>query len=100
LALYIDGEEDGYELLQQADKLCKEKGVSLLLVNSVVSVNDLITLVWNANISESKSEGELKYWLNIPSNVRHNSSCRYYMNTQNGRMCSKDEGRACGICGG
>jgi len=122
LALYIDGEKDGYELLQQADNLCKEKGVTLLLANSYVSVNDLIELISEAGVgptAESKplpivktnndsqlvpnttnnQDSELKYWITNSSGVRHNSSCRYYMNS-NGRKCSKNEGRACKICGG
>jgi hypothetical protein len=120
LALYIDGEKDGYELLQQADKLCKEKGVTFLLANSYVSVNDLIELIseagmWNhtaeslnnkdSNDSQlisnttKNQDSELKYWITNSSGVRHNSSCRYYMNS-NGRKCSKNEGRACKICGG
>ena len=104
LALYIDGEKNGYELLQQADKLCKEKGVTLLLANCYVSVNDLITLVSVANSGSSDSgvsatKGDSNYWITISSGVRHNSSCRYYMNS-NGRKCTKSEGRACKICGG
>jgi len=42
----------------------------------------------------------LGYWLNTSSNSRHNSACRYYQNTAKGRTCEKDEGKACGICGG
>lgn len=119
LAVYIDGEKGGYELLQQADKLCKEKGVTFLLVNSYVSVNDLIDLISKAgvgsvaesepqpNFADSPStsnatnnqDTELKYWITNSSGVRHNSSCRYYMNS-NGRKCSKNEGRSCKVCGG
>ena len=40
------------------------------------------------------------YWLNLNSNVRHNSSCRNYEGTKNGRHCTADEGKPCGICGG
>ena len=40
------------------------------------------------------------FWLNTNSNARHNESCRYYKNTSKGRACGKDEGKACGICGG
>lgn len=39
------------------------------------------------------------YWITNSSGIRHNSSCRYYQNSQ-GRSCGKDEGRACKICGG
>ena len=100
LALYIDGEKNGYELFQEADNLCKEKEVSLLLINSYVSVNDLIALVLLPKSNSSESENQLNCWYNAVSGVRHNSSCRYYMNTKYGRKCSKSEGRACGICGG
>lgn len=100
LALYIDGDKDGYKLLQEADELCKDKAVSLLLINSYVSVNDLIALVQTARANNSDSKASLNYWLNTNSNVRHNSACRYYINTKSGRKCSKSEGRACGICGG
>jgi endonuclease YncB( thermonuclease family) len=40
------------------------------------------------------------YWLNTSGNTRHNSRCKYFKNTKNGRPCSKDEGKACGTCGG
>lgn len=44
--------------------------------------------------------GDDQYWLNLSSNVRHNSSCEHYQKSRNGRACTKDEGNACGICGG
>ena len=49
---------------------------------------------------EKPIQAEKRYWLNTKTNVRHNSSCRWYRNTKHGRMCTKDEGRACGKCGG
>jgi endonuclease YncB( thermonuclease family) len=45
-------------------------------------------------------EGTGEYWLNTASNVRHNSTCESFKNTKRGRLCSKDEGKACGRCGG
>lgn len=120
LALYLDGEKDGYELLKQAEKLCIEKKVSFILANSYVSVNDLIEMltdagVWEPPVESVKSENplerktvsdsidrqgkDLNYWITNSSGVRHNSSCRFYKNS-NGRACSRDEGRACEICGG
>jgi endonuclease YncB( thermonuclease family) len=42
----------------------------------------------------------LTHWLNTDSGVRHNSSCRYYRATREGRPCAGNVGRACGICGG
>ncbi len=50
--------------------------------------------------SQKSAAPTLGYWLNTSSNVRHNSSCRYFNNTKRGRACSADEGKACGICGG
>ncbi len=44
--------------------------------------------------------GTGEYWLNTASNVRHNSTCDSFKNTKRGRLCSKDEGKACGRCGG
>ena len=44
--------------------------------------------------------GTGEYWLNTASNVRHNSTCESFKNTKRGRLCSKDEGKACGRCGG
>jgi len=49
---------------------------------------------------EAPKAALLDHWLNIPSGVRHNSRCRYFSNTANGRMCTSIEGRACGKCGG
>ena len=46
--------------------------------------------------SQQKTSG---YWITTSSGVRHNSSCRYYMNSK-GRACGPNEGRACKICGG
>ena len=49
----------------------------------------------------TKSSGNGKtYWINSSSGVRHNSSCRWYGNTQEGYFTDKKEGRACKICGG
>lgn len=47
----------------------------------------------------AKPAQEKAYWLTIKSGVRHNSNCRYYQNSK-GRPCTKDEGRACKLCGG
>jgi hypothetical protein len=39
------------------------------------------------------------YWLTSSSRKRHNSSCRYYQNS-NGKPCGPEEGIPCKICGG
>src|SRR5664280_931320 len=51
----------------------------------------------SATLAPTQQQGG--YWLTISSGVRHNSSCRYYMNSK-GRQCGPNEGRACKICGG
>jgi hypothetical protein len=43
---------------------------------------------------------KLAYWINTKSHVRHNSNCQWFKNTKRGRLCSADEGKACGECGG
>jgi hypothetical protein len=40
------------------------------------------------------------HWLNTNTGERHNSSCRWYRNTKNGRMCGPNEGDTCEQCGG
>jgi len=51
--------------------------------------------------NESKTQNrEVNYWI-TSSGKRHNSSCRYYENTQNGHYTtSRDEGYPCKKCGG
>jgi endonuclease YncB( thermonuclease family) len=44
-------------------------------------------------------EPALTHWITIKSRKRHNSSCRYYMNSK-GRLCGPNEGVACKLCGG
>jgi endonuclease YncB( thermonuclease family) len=40
------------------------------------------------------------FWLNTSSGVRHNQRCEYFQNTKKGRLCSPNEGKPCGVCGG
>ena len=40
------------------------------------------------------------YWLNTASDVRHNERCEHFQKTKRGRLCTADEGKPCGICGG
>jgi hypothetical protein len=56
----------------------------------------------NSNNIASTSAGATQsssYWITLSSKKRHNSSCRYYQNS-NGRLCSPEEGIPCKICGG
>lgn len=50
--------------------------------------------------TEGVRESSKVFWLNTNSRVRHNKSCRWFGKTKRGRFCKKEEGRACGICGG
>ena len=43
-------------------------------------------------------DGNGEFWLS-KSGKRHNPDCRYFKKSQ-GNICTKDEGTACGICGG
>lgn len=55
---------------------------------------------WEYRLNKKYPKKVEGYWLNTPTNVRHNSNCKYYQNTKKGRTCGKDEGAPCGICGG
>ncbi|MGK0363912.1 MAG: hypothetical protein ACI85O_000966 [Saprospiraceae bacterium] len=49
---------------------------------------------------QSNPENEEKtYWKSSFSNVRHNSTCRYYQTTR-GESCTRENGIACKKCGG
>jgi len=51
--------------------------------------------------SESVTERPAeKFWLNTKTGKRHNSGCRWYGDTKNGKFCGPDEGVACKVCGG
>jgi len=55
--------------------------------------------VSSPEVQSNQSTGST-YWINSSSNVRHNSSCRYYGNTKHGYYTKEKIGKACGICGG
>lgn len=57
------------------------------------------TAAQNQATTQQAQPAEKAYWMTISSGKRHNSSCRYYHNS-NGRTCTKDEGIPCKICGG
>jgi len=52
------------------------------------------------NLSQWKLPADTggKYWIS-GTDKRHNSSCRYYQKPE-GRLSSKDEGKACKVYGG
>lgn len=50
--------------------------------------------------SDSSRATATAFWLNTGSNARHNSSCRWFGKTKQGRFCGPVEGKACGECGG
>lgn len=54
----------------------------------------------SAGATSKEPRSAERYWINSSSNVRHNSSCRYYGNTKKGYYTTKKVGKACGICGG
>ena len=51
-------------------------------------------------VSPDGPKGEKLYWLNTASDVRHKQRCEHFQKTKRGRLCSADEGKPCGICGG
>lgn len=53
----------------------------------------------SARSTRTVQTSESSYWMTTSSRKRHNSGCRYYK-ASNGRLCTKDEGIACKICGG
>ncbi len=102
LALYIDGDEDAFEKYADAVEACDHYRIKLWLINSHVSVQDLVNLksTPRPEIDRSNDTVAPMYWLNSNSGERHNKSCRYFGNTVSGRYCGENEGRACSTCGG
>lgn len=49
---------------------------------------------------DGTKDQKMSYWLNTSSGVRHNQRCEHFQNTKRGRLCTADEGKPCGICGG
>ena len=49
---------------------------------------------------KAPNEQKMSYWLNTSSSVRHNEHCEHFQKTKRGRLCTADEGKPCGICGG
>lgn len=77
--------------------------------NPFIDHPEWVELIWQID-GESKALSDksyspdeqpaILYWINSSSNVRHNSSCRYYGKTKKGHYSVEEEGKACGICGG
>ena len=66
-----------------------------------VSGDGAITVLADSSVDCANEERTTKtHWLNTASNIRHNSTCRYFRKTKSGRMCEPDEGKACKLCGG
>ena len=57
---------------------------------------------WEYRARQKRERGEpaTRFWLNLTSNIRHNENCEHFRKGTNGRMCTPNEGRACGLCGG
>lgn len=56
--------------------------------------------VSSSSVTRSSTEGQgLTHWVTSSSGKRHNSSCRWYRNS-NGRPATAAEGTACLKCGG
>jgi len=55
--------------------------------------------VYKSYFSKEKTQTQ-KYWYNSKSGVLHNSSCRWFGNTENGYFTEEELGRDCKICGG
>jgi endonuclease/exonuclease/phosphatase (EEP) superfamily protein YafD len=69
-------------------------------LSRVVAQQSAKATVRPTNATANKATAGAKdCWCTTSSNKRHNSSCRYYMNS-NGRKCSKSEGIPCKLCGG
>lgn len=97
LALYLDGEKEGFFQLKQAEALCIDSGVEFLCINDHISINKINAMVYPFGTSRLL---ELDHWINTKTNMRHNASCRWYGNKTNGRACKKREGWTCKACGG
>lgn len=57
---------------------------------------------WEFRTRQKRVSGKpsTQFWLNTSSNVRHNEHCEHFKKSKRGRLCSPDEGKPCGICGG
>ena len=69
----------------------------LILICLLVTIIGFVLAGCSESTSSNSSE---RYWINSDTSVRHNSSCRWYGNTNEGYYTYERIGTACGICGG
>ena len=91
-----DAEDIGYI----ACKVCKPGSETVKKEDKSTKSSDVSSKSDSGVKTESVDRQKKNYWLNTNSNVRHNSSCRWYGNTKRGKWVTKSSGRACGNCGG
>ena len=83
-------------LKQQLQELRKLLGNSLGQSSGVTSPQGASTATTTAPSAQKESTG---FWITSSSRKRHNSSCRYFQNS-NGSPCGPSDGIPCKICGG
>jgi endonuclease YncB( thermonuclease family) len=86
--------------LAKAEKTAKTTGKELWADKNPTPPWEFRRSKVKKNADSSSKTAVVGYWLNTSSNIRHNSDCRYFEKTKQGRASKKDEGRACGLCGG
>jgi len=105
-----DGSATVADLQQQVQTLKAEnealKNENQVLRKLVLEAKNSIPATFQPDASSSvagvqtpTTAPEAKYWMTISSSKRHNSSCRYFMNSK-GRFCGPNEGIPCKLCGG
>jgi septal ring factor EnvC (AmiA/AmiB activator) len=89
------------ETLKAENEALKMENRSLhrMLAAKQQQATDSATAVPKPPSGLAPTQQQTGYWITISSGVRHNSSCRYYMNSK-GRPCGPNEGRPCKLCGG
>ena len=83
-------------LKQELQYLRKLLATSLGQPSGTAAAQTSSTAIASPQTVQQQSTG---FWITSSSRKRHNSSCRYYQNS-NGRPCTADEGIPCKICGG
>jgi uncharacterized protein YrrD len=52
------------------------------------------------NAANLEFDKTARYWIALPTRIRHNADCPYYHNTKTGYFTDEEEGTPCGKCGG